>query len=239
MILSKEVTQHFSDLFTSRAIYVWSFNCEKITKERIDKAIASHKGSKTYNAAYYMAKLIEGENHIGADCSGSFYPVSGYDTTAQGYYNRCVTKGKVANIPSDTPCMVFIKGKTKIDHIGWYDGKGRVYEMRSSKLNVRHDLLSARKWTYYGIPEFVDYSDQEPEEKTVKVELSVLRKGSKGEQVKTLQRLLKSLGYSVGLSGIDGDFGGKTESALIKFQKAEGLTQDGICGTKSWEALLK
>lgn len=237
MIKSKKVTQHFSDLFTSGAIYVWGFNCEVISPITIDNAIRTHS-SKKYDKEYYLAKLKEGAGRIGADCSGSFYPVSGYDTTAQGYYNRCLTKGKVADIPSDKPCMVFIKGSTKIDHIGWYDGKGRVYEMRSSKLNCRHDLLSARKWTYFGIPEFVDYSDMDEGGKCM-IELDTLKKGSKGEQVKTLQRLLKAMGYSVGLSGADGQFGKNTEKALIKFQKAEGLTQDGICGQASWERILK
>lgn len=236
MIKSKKVTQHFSDLFTSGAIYVWGFNCEKITRESIEKAIKSHRGDKKYNENYYLTKLIEGENRIGADCSGSFYPVSGYDTTARGYYSKCISKGNVADIPSDKPCMVFIKEGLKIVHIGWYDGKGRVYEMKNSKQNCRHDLLSARKWTYYGIPEFVDYSDLD-DGGEVMIELDALKKGSRGEQVKTLQRLLKAFGYSLG--SVDGDFGTKTEKALIKYQKKEGLVQDSICGQKTWESLLK
>ena len=135
--------------------------------------------------------------------------------------------------------MVFIKGTHKIDHIGWYDGAGRVYEMKNSKENARHDSLNARRWTFYGIPDFVDYSDQIPKEKTVMIELDVLRKGSKGDQVKTLQRLLKALCFSVGLSGIDGDYGEKTEQAVVKFQSTHKLTADGIVGAKTWEALLK
>lgn len=238
VIRSKQVTEHFKKLYDAGAIYVWSFNCQTIDRKSIDRAIASHKGDKKYTEAYYEAKLKEGEGKPGADCSGSFYPVSGFDTTAQGYYNRCVLKGKISEIPRSRPCMVFIRGTSKIDHIGWYDGAGKVYEMRSSKLNVRHDALDSR-WDYYGIPDFVDYSDQIEEDKTVMIELDTLKKGSKGEQVKTLQRLLKALGYSVGLSGIDGDFGKKTEAAVIKFQTKEKLSADGVVGIKTWEALLK
>ena len=79
------------------------------------------------------------------------------------------------------------------------------------------------------------------EVKTVKVELKVLQKGTAGKQVKTLQRLLRMMGYKDQYGNtlvIDGDFGSKTEHALKKFQKAEGLTVDGICGTNSWKALL-
>lgn len=235
MIPVKDITAHFKKLYDGKAIYVWGMNCELITPESIEKAIKQHSSS-TYPRSYYIAKLEEGLNHIGADCSGSFYPVSGFDTTAQGYYNRCIDKGPVKDIPNK-PCMVFIKGKTKIDHIGWYDGFGSVYEMKNSRENCKHDKLSARSWTYYGIPAFADYTDWEANK--AMIELDILRKGSKGEQVKTAQRLLKALGYSVGLSGIDGDFGKKTEEAVKKFQSKERLTTDGVIGQKTWEALLK
>lgn len=235
MIEVKKITEHFKKLFDEKAIYVWGMNCELITPESIDKAIRQHSSS-TYPRSYYLGKLEEGLGHLGADCSGAFYPVSGYDTTAQGYYNRCTKKGSIKMLPN-MPCMVFVQGKTKIDHIGWYDGNGYVYEMRSSKMNVRHDKLDSR-WDYYGLPEFADYENYEKEEK-VMIELDTLKKGMKGEQVKTAQRLLKALGYSVGLSGIDGDFGAKTENAVKKFQSSERLTTDGIIGKKTWEALLK
>ena len=69
------------------------------------------------------------------------------------------------------------------------------------------------------------------------VELNVLKNGSKGNQVKTLQRLLNALGYSCG--NVDGSFGPKTLEAVKKFQKAKGLDVDGYCGPKTWAALLK
>ena len=72
---------------------------------------------------------------------------------------------------------------------------------------------------------------------TCMVELNVLKNGSKGNQVKTLQRLLNALGYSCG--NVDGSFGPKTLEAVKKFQKAKGLDVDGYCGPKTWAALLK
>lgn len=71
------------------------------------------------------------------------------------------------------------------------------------------------------------------------VELTTLSKGNKGTQVKAMQILLIGYGYSCGSSGADGDFGSGTYAALIKFQKAKKLTQDGICGAKTWVKLLK
>lgn len=75
-------------------------------------------------------------------------------------------------------------------------------------------------------------------EKDVLVALKQLAKGSKGEQVKSLQILLIGKGYSCGSSGADGDFGTNTEKAVKKFQKDNGLTADGICGKNTWAKLL-
>ena len=47
----------------------------------------------------------------------------------------------------------------------------------------------------------------------------------------------EQLGYSLGICGIDGDFGTATEKAVKEFQRDAGLTQDGICGPKTWAAL--
>lgn len=59
--------------------------------------------------------------------------------------------------------------------------------------------------------------------------MEVLKKGSRGNDVKTLQRLLHL--YE------DGIFGKLTEEAVKEFQSAHGLVADGIVGQKTWEAL--
>lgn len=74
------------------------------------------------------------------------------------------------------------------------------------------------------------------EASTVSITLKVLKKGSTGSQVKTLQRLLNALGYSCG--SVDGDFGANTLNALKKYQKAKKLDADGICGKNTWSKLL-
>lgn len=62
-----------------------------------------------------------------------------------------------------------------------------------------------------------------------------LMRGSKGDDVLALQQRLNALGYSVGTA--DGDFGGKTENALLKFQADNGLEQTGIYDSATHELL--
>ena len=66
---------------------------------------------------------------------------------------------------------------------------------------------------------------------------ATLRRGSQGAEVTNLQNILLQLGYSVGPSGADGDFGGNTEAAVIKFQQDKGLTANGMVDPNTWNAL--
>lgn len=74
---------------------------------------------------------------------------------------------------------------------------------------------------------------------TVNIELKVLKKGAKNNQVKTLQRVLYAMGYDLGEKPIDGSFGPKTDAAVRKFQKDNKLEVDGSVGAKTWAKLLK
>lgn len=65
--------------------------------------------------------------------------------------------------------------------------------------------------------------------------MSLSRVGSQGEEVKQIQTRLKELGYFN--EKIDGIYGTKTENAVMKFQKDNNLTPDGIVGTKTLEKL--
>lgn len=64
---------------------------------------------------------------------------------------------------------------------------------------------------------------------------AVLKQGSRGDSVKTVQQKLIRWGYPKGSA--DGIFGAKTKAAVIAFQKKNGLTADGIIGTRTAQAL--
>lgn len=60
---------------------------------------------------------------------------------------------------------------------------------------------------------------------------AVSRLGSSGNEVKSIQRKLSSLGYYKG--SIDGVYGNATKSAVTAFQRNCGITADGICGNQT------
>ena len=64
------------------------------------------------------------------------------------------------------------------------------------------------------------------------VDMPTLKRGSKGDLVITIQKiLLITNDYS---GNVDGDFGVRTETAVKAFQKRVGLPQDGIVGDRTW-----
>lgn len=65
--------------------------------------------------------------------------------------------------------------------------------------------------------------------------MKTLRKGSKGPDVRTLQKKLTAAGHS--LNPIDENFGPKTDTALRNFQRQHQLTADGVAGSRTWDAL--
>lgn len=67
--------------------------------------------------------------------------------------------------------------------------------------------------------------------------LAELKAGDRGKEVTTLQQRLKRLGYFNG--EVNGNFGSATEAAVIRFQKAKGLTADGLVGDATAAALYK
>ena len=64
----------------------------------------------------------------------------------------------------------------------------------------------------------------------------ILRYGSKGSDVKSLQEQLNQNGFNL---DVDGSFGPKTLEAVKQFQKKNNLAVDGIVGTNTYGALAK
>ena len=60
-----------------------------------------------------------------------------------------------------------------------------------------------------------------------------------GSDVVYCQRILKSLGYDIGASGVDGKYGKRAEEAVKAFQNERSLVVDGKVGVATWTMLEK
>ena len=65
--------------------------------------------------------------------------------------------------------------------------------------------------------------------------LALSKYGSRGDEVRQIQTKLKRWGYYSG--NVDGIYGSKTLAAVKWFQSKNGLTADGIAGTKTLRAM--
>lgn len=66
----------------------------------------------------------------------------------------------------------------------------------------------------------------------------ILKCGSKGHDVKKLQKLLNARGLSPHPIVIDGVFGPTTENAVKRFQRQAHIPVDGVVGGKTWDRLF-
>lgn len=64
---------------------------------------------------------------------------------------------------------------------------------------------------------------------------TLTKPGHRNEVVRTLQYLLRARGFQ---ANTDGVFGGQTQRAVAKFQRAHGLAVDGAVGDQTWKALV-
>lgn len=106
---------------------------------------------------------------------------------------------------------------------------------------ARHQLMvNGRYIRGFICPDYAKLATPEPVTPTASkawVELPVLRKGSTGGHVKTLQILLNK--YNKASLAEDGNFGSKTLAAVKAYQKSRKLSADGVVGGLTWGQLLK
>ena len=191
-----------------------------------------------YDNARYL--LCQPEKSLGAGCTWSAQYFAKY--------------GRFVKDPQPGDQIFFGSGIQDCDHTGIVEkvGTKKVYTIEgntSNRVARREYALQDSSIAGYGRPRW-DGDNQtsgnketneskETGEKTVVVNLTMLMKGSKGAEVKTVQRLLRCMNYSIGAAGVDGDFGPDTEAAVKAFQRHKGISVDGIVGADTWTKLLK
>lgn len=180
---------------------------------------------------------------------------SAYTPTSAQYYKKM---GRWHTSSPQVGDQIFFRNSTRICHTGivYYVDSSRVYTIEGNTSGASGVIengggvckksysLSYAKIAGYGRPVYdEDVSKSTTQTSTVtksegvcNVTLNVLKKGSKGTQVKALQILLN--GYGCNCGAVDGDFGTNTYNQVVAFQSKNNLEADGIVGTNTWNKLL-
>lgn len=149
-----------------------------------------------------------------------------------GYFNRDIVAGLLIEIPvaeaARTPGAFLIRlavGKS-IGHIVVCQGNGLTFEAHSTAKGCIPDKVDGRRWDKAFLIRGVEYQQLEPV-KTARpaVVFRLKRPFMKDPFVGKIQQALLEAGYDP--NGVDDIFGEDTQEAVVKFQKANGLTADG------------
>lgn len=165
------------------------------------------------------------------------------DTNADGMFEKCkkwgMAWGPISTIPDKPGVAVRFAG-----HVGVYVGGGEVVEWRGFAYGCVKTRLKDRKWTHWYELPWTEYTGEVQNEtaETPAAEANtlgarLLKRGVRGEDVKTLQETLNSLGFDCGEA--DGIFGANTEAGVREFQMQHDLVGDGKYGHQSHAALMQ
>lgn len=181
----------------------------------------------------------ESEAEGGYDCSGFVFSVLNKcgmkvpRTTAQGYSKL----GKKVSKIQSADLLYFGKSTKRITHIAIALNSTQMIESRGNSKNTKRNkgigvsiTNISRRNDLVLIKRIVDFKKEKL------TYMSLLKRGSKNNDVTVFEILMAKLGYYTG--SIDTAYGKNCESACINFQKDHNLIQDGECGNNTWKTLL-
>lgn len=220
-------------------------NCTKYAKEMDDLNV--YNGKKNFYA--WCNVFIDWcfVQALGVDRAREL--LIGFSAGCTQDYNWLKAKGQIVTDPQKGDLVFF--GKTS--HIGIIEDvrDGRIYTIEGNTSNAAELIINGgtvAKKSYeinsqyihsFARPKYNEASTVNSEENVVSNEItySLIKKGSKGNLVRIAQEKLIVKGYRLPKYGIDGDFGGETETVVKQLQRDAGIKDDGIIGKDTWAVL--
>ena len=248
MIKAEELIAKFQQALDDHWGYIWGTAGVMWTEAR-QKALDKTTDENRAMSRKYGSKWI---GHYVADCSGLFvwafaqFGMKMSHISSNIFISYCTkNKGKLTTALKRTilPGSAVFTGETagSHPHVGLYIGDDTVIEAHGTVKGVITSKLTDKKWTFYGELKDVAYDGVEPspDPEPSPGWRPTIRRGNKGADVIECQTMLTRLGYDIGKSGIDGDFGRATEAAVRSFQSDHKLVVDGVVGPMTWNELDK
>ncbi|MBQ1821057.1 MAG: peptidoglycan-binding protein [Clostridia bacterium] len=226
---ASEFTEYLKEQVRNHSIYVWGAQGQKkptITEEWIRKREKTKRNADRA-IAHWKKEVREGYGDVlrAFDCSGLGayfflkHDLIDHDVNAEGLRKMCspITRSEVRE--GD---MAFRISGGRAVHVGYAVAKDLLIEAKGRDVGVVESKISG--WDRFGRPPFFS-------SRILKLRNPYMR----GEDVRRLQLALKEQGYDPGQT--DGIYGKKTERAVKRFQRANGLKADGIAGKQTQFAL--
>ena len=243
----KEFCDAMLEVYKNHGVYIGAANgeyTETLTVKRIHELEISYGDKpdintrrdlsfigKCYELGYDMSKSRSG------DCSGIIVGVMRdlkiikptTDLRARDFQAKSYIVSLDSLQPGD---LVFDTKSINATHVGVYVGDEYVIESRGRDYGVVKRKVSEGNWASGGRLDWFDDVAPVLTRNLKYVKGNIMT----GNDIKLLQEQLNKLGYNCG--EVDGEFGTKTRDAVIKFQKDNKLTDDGIVGQKTWSKLF-
>lgn len=263
---NKDFVEALKKAEKSKTVYANGMFGQPITKEIIDQKARQLPRWYNSERKKHLYSLV-GQGYFGFDCiclikgilwgwNGNLNHANGGakylsndvpDITEEQMLNKC------SGISSNFSQIEVGEYLWTDGHCGVYIGNGLAIECTAKWENGvqitavgnigEKQGYNSRLWRRHGKMPYIEYVQNKVEtkntEENVEIALLTLQKGKYrgNEQIKTVQRILKSLGYYS--MDIDGSFGNGTFYAVQAFQAERGLEMDGIVGKETWTELLK
>ena len=177
-----------------------------------------------------FATYVKGQGWGGTSLYATWHIFAGLKADTKTVYMMCA-KTTTSNMVLSAEAYKKFKAMGFVDVIK-LDGGGSAYFNADGKTQSTSENRRINNIVIFGNTETIvtDSADKI-------LGLPTLKSGDCGDHVKVLQILLNGFGYACGTA--DGIWGNKTLTAVNKFKKSNGLTQNGTVDHETWTKLLK
>ena len=220
--------------------------------------ITGHYGEKTETAVKKFQKKYALEDNGVVDeatraalyeAAGITYTAGSSSSSSASSSNSSVSSSDGTTLRYDMRSDAVLKLQQDLSKLGYYSGtisghfgsKTEAAVMSFQKANglsadgIAGSKTLAKIATALGNSSSSSSSNSSSSNSSSSASSSLLKQGTKSEAVRTLQQNLKTLGYYTG--SVTGNFGSLTKEAVYSFQKANGLSADGVAGEKTLAAI--